>query len=102
MFNDDKHIEKSERRRDRHEEVAGHDRLRVVAKKGRPALIAARAARRPLGMYFLTVRGETCNPNLSINSLAIRSSPHRGFSLAILRINARSSAGIGGRPDCDL
>ena len=31
-------------------------------------------------------------------TLAIRSSPHTGFSMAILRIRIRSSAGIRGRP----
>jgi hypothetical protein len=41
-------------------------------------------------------------PNLSNNSLAIRSSPHSGFSLAILRISARSACGMGGRPGRDF
>ena len=49
-----------------------------------------------------TVRGETRIPSLSISSLAIRSSPHRKFSFAILRIRARSSPGIGGRPRRDF
>ncbi len=53
-------------------------------------------------MYLPTVRGETRIPNLISNSLAIRSSPHTGFSAAILRIRARSSAGIGGRPSLHL
>ena len=47
-------------------------------------------------MYLRTVRGEIRMPNLSSSSLAIRSSPHKRFSLAILRISARSSFGIGG------
>jgi hypothetical protein len=34
--------------------------------------------------------------------LAIRSSPQSGFSLAMRRINWRSSSGIGGRPGLDL
>jgi hypothetical protein len=41
-------------------------------------------------------------PNFSSSSLAIRSSPHKRFSLAILRISARSSFGIGGRPGRDF
>ena len=49
-------------------------------------------------MYFPTVRGETRIPSLTNSSLAIRSSPHHGFSAAILRIRLRSSAGIAGRP----
>ena len=53
-------------------------------------------------MYLPTVRGETRMPSLISNSLAIRSSPHTGFSEAILRISARSSAGIGGRPSLHL
>lgn len=36
------------------------------------------------------------------SSFAIRSSPHTGFSEAILRISVRSSAGIGGRPSLHL
>jgi hypothetical protein len=35
---------------------------------------------------------------LSSNSLAIRSSPHDRFSVAMRRINCRSSSGIGRRP----
>ena len=49
-------------------------------------------------MYLRTVRGETRIPSLSSSSFAIRSSPHNGFSVAILRIRLRSSSGIGGRP----
>ena len=41
-------------------------------------------------MYFRTVRGETRIPNLTSNSLAMRSSPQSGFSVAIRRIRARS------------
>lgn len=53
-------------------------------------------------MYFLTVRGETRIPNFTNSSLAMRSSPHKGLSVAIRRINWRSSSGIDGRPDRDL
>jgi DNA-binding transcriptional MocR family regulator len=38
-------------------------------------------------------------PSFTNNSLAMRSSPHSGFSAPILRIRQRSPAGIGGRPD---
>jgi hypothetical protein len=53
-------------------------------------------------MYFRTVRGEICIPNFTNNSLAIRSSPHTGFSQAILRIDTRNSTGILGRPARDF
>jgi hypothetical protein len=49
-----------------------------------------------MGMYFLTVRGETRIPSFTNSSLAVRSSPQSGFSVAILRISAgapRKSAG---------
>jgi hypothetical protein len=49
-------------------------------------------------MYFRTVRGETQMPSFTNSSLAIRSSPHAGFSPAILRISVRNSTGILGRP----
>ena len=54
------------------------------------------------GMYLRTVRGETRIFSFTNSSLAIRSSPHSGFSCAIPRINARNSAGIGGRPALHL
>ena len=49
-------------------------------------------------MYLRTVRGETRIFSFTSSSLAMRSSPHSGFSCAILRINARNSTGFGGRP----
>ena len=55
-----------------------------------------------MGMYFRTVRGETRVPSFTNSSLAIRSSPQSGFSVAILRISARSSPESGGRPGRDL
>lgn len=54
------------------------------------------------GRYFLTVRGETRIPSFRSSSLAMRSSPHNGFSLAIRRIRAWVGAGIGGRPGRDF
>jgi len=51
-----------------------------------------------LGMYFPTARGEIRIPSFSNSSSAIRSCPHSGFSMAILRISRRSSTGIAGRP----
>ena len=53
-------------------------------------------------MYFLTVLGETRMPNFTKSSLAMRSSPHKGFSFAIRRMSRRSSSGMGGRPGRDL
>jgi hypothetical protein len=49
-------------------------------------------------MYLRTVRGETRIPRFTSSSLAIRSSPHIGFPVAIRRISLRSSGEIGGRP----
>ena len=49
-------------------------------------------------MYFRTVRGETRIPSFTSNSLAIRSSPQSGFSVAIRRMSRCSSDGIRGRP----
>src|ERR1700730_4866347 len=40
-----------------------------------------------MGMYFLTVLGETRMPNFTKSSLAMRSSPHKGFSVAIRRMS---------------
>jgi len=54
------------------------------------------------GKYLLTVRGDTRIPSFNINSLAMRSSPHEGFSSAIWRISTCSSTGIGGRPGRDF
>ncbi len=99
VLDDHEQVENAERRRDRHEEIAGDDLARVVAQEGRPTLIAARAPRRGrFGMYLRTVRGETRRPSFSSSSLAIRSSPQIGFSVAIRRISWRSSGGIGGHP----
>src|SRR5215469_17158511 len=53
----------------------------------------------PTCKYFCTVRGDTRIPSLSFNSLAMRSWPQEGFSVAISRINCRSSLGRRGRPD---
>src|SRR5215469_1831291 len=55
-------------------------------------------AGRPLRRYFATVRGETRIPSFSFNSLAMRSSPQVGFSLANSRINPWRFFGKGGRP----
>ena len=41
-------------------------------------------------------------PNFTKSSLAMRSSPHKGFSVAIRRMSCRSSSGMGGRPGRDL
>jgi hypothetical protein len=85
MLDNHENIQQSEGRGDRNEEVA-----RRWSPRGLPA--------GDFGMYFRTVRGETPIPNLTSHSLAMRSSPQSGFSVAIRRIRARSSSGIGGRP----
>lgn len=48
VLHDDEDIQKLERCGDHDAEVARHDRLGVIAKKSRPALIATGTARRPL------------------------------------------------------
>src|SRR6184192_3462244 len=45
-------------------------------------------------MYLPTVLGDTRIPSLTNTSLAMRSSPHRVFSIAIRRMNCRSSTGM--------
>ena len=60
---------------------------------------------RPLGnpgKYLLTVRADTRIPRFRRSSLAMRSSPHEGFSCAIRRIRACICWGIGGRPARDF
>src|SRR5215469_4412776 len=52
----------------------------------------------PACKYLFTVRGDTRIPSLSFNSLAMRSSPQVGFSVAISRINCRRSLGRRGCP----
>jgi hypothetical protein len=55
-----------------------------------------------MGMYFLTIRGETRIPGFT-NSSLWRSAPHpRAGSPWSLRISARSSAEIAGRPGRDF
>lgn len=49
MLDEYEHIEQSECCRDTDKEVTCHNPPRVIVKKGRPALIAARATRRQLG-----------------------------------------------------
>jgi hypothetical protein len=68
---------------------------------GKPVLRGAlQTCRR--GMYFRTVLGETRTASLRRSSFAIRSSTHETFSIAICRMSAWSSRGIGGRPGRDL
>src|SRR4029450_9214849 len=95
------YVQHPERRCDCDEEVARENRLCMVLQEGRPALIARGGPGGHAGM-FLTVLGETRMPNFTNSSLAIRSSPHNGFSLAIRRMSRRSSNGMGGRPGRDL
>jgi hypothetical protein len=49
-------------------------------------------------MYFRTVRGESRTPRLTSNSLAIRSSPHSGFSQAMRHIKCRRCAELAADP----
>ena len=102
VLDDDKHVQHPKRCRDGDEEVAGEDGRGLILRnvdqrrspRGRPG--------GRFGKYLRTVRGEIRIPSLSSSSLAIRSSPHSTFSRAILRISARSSFGIGGRPARDF
>jgi len=102
MLHDNQHIKQPERRCRHHAEVTRDDGSGVILEKGGPALIAARSAgpgAGDFGRYFPIVRGETRRPSFSRSSLAMRSSPHEGFSRAISRIGRWSSGGIGGRPN---
>jgi hypothetical protein len=54
------------------------------------------------GRYFRTVRGETWIPSFRRSSLAIRSSPHEGFSIPMRRIRDCTCLGMGGRPGRDF
>jgi hypothetical protein len=77
----------------------------MIPDEGRPDLVACPAAwaiAQVLRHVPTDLRGETCNPSFSRNSLAILSSPHVGLSRAILRIRFRNSRGKAGRPDRDL
>jgi hypothetical protein len=48
VLDGNKHVQHPERRSDRHEEVAGEDRLGMVLQEGGPALIITRLPRRSL------------------------------------------------------
>jgi hypothetical protein len=80
VLDDNKHVQHPERRSDSHEEVARENRLCVVLQEGGPARIATRLPGGRFGMYLPAVLGETQIPSLTNSSLAIRSSPHNGFS----------------------
>ena len=54
------------------------------------------------GRYFRTVRDETCIPSSRRSSLAMRSSPHVGFSFPMRRIRSCTCPGIRGRPGRDI
>lgn len=78
------YIQEAKPRGDGNEEVTGYESPRMQARRkvdqrrsplGRP--------RGRHGRYFLTVRGETRIPSFRSSSLAMRSSPHNGFSPAI-------------------
>jgi hypothetical protein len=98
----DQYVEQSKGCCHDNRKVTDHYGRGVVANKDRPTLITTGLPRGPIGMYFRTVRGDTRSPSLSSNSLAIRSSPQDGLSCAMVRMRARSSAGIGGRPGRDF
>ena len=92
-FHSDEDIQDAERCSYRHEKIAG-EWLRTK--------VVQRWLELPRGLprfrYLPTVRGETRMPNFSDSSLAIRSSPHVGFSRAIRYTKSRRSFGSGGRP----
>jgi hypothetical protein len=101
MFHNHQYVKQPESRARDDAEVAGDDGRRVILQKGGPSLVAAPVTGRSgwyLGKYLRIVRGDTRRPSFSSNSFAMRSSPHEGFSSAILRIRTWSSGGIGGRP----
>ena len=72
MLDHHQYVQEPEGARHAHEEVARHDRLRMVLQERRPALVATWATHWRF-RYFRTVRGETCSPSFTHSSLAIRS-----------------------------
>jgi hypothetical protein len=101
-FNDHEHVEQSEARGHSNEEVTRQNRFCVVHQERCPRWSPRGCPGGGFGMDLRTVLGETRTPSFINNSLAMRSSPHSGFSAAIVRISARSSTGIGGRPSLHL
>lgn len=102
MLDHYEHIQQAKRRGDGDEEITrmipwACRRKKVDQRKsplGRP--------RGRRGRYFRTVRADIRIPSFRRNSLAMRSSPHKGFSFAIRRIRAWICCGIGGRPGRDF
>ena len=94
---DDKDVEQLESDARSHEQVHGGDLRRVVAKEGKPSL--RRGGGSPNHVLRHT-RLSDFETELQ-HSPWIRGAPHNGLSTLICRINARSSASIGGRPLAD-
>ena len=87
MLDQHQDIEQSERRRDCHEEVAGDDRLGVIAHKRRPALIATWATGSRLGMYVFPRRARR-NPDSELEQV-VRG--HASNQLAEFQWNGRAA-----------
>jgi len=81
----DEHVQLAERCCHGDEEITGNEPLSVQPQKCRPSQLSVDAWVVSEGT---TVRGETWICSFTSSSLAIRSSPHVGFSLAIGRIRA--------------
>jgi hypothetical protein len=99
MLDHHKNIQQTKGRRDGDEEVTGDDSLSMQAQGTGPTQIASWSTVRPLRQVLVHRPGRHRIPIFSSNSLAMRPSPHEGFSFAIRRINACSPPGIGGRPE---
>lgn len=95
MLDHDEYVEHTRTRRDGEAEITGEESLGVQTQESGPSPLGRPGGRR--GMYLRTVRAETWMPSFSSNSLAMRSSPQRGFSVAMRRINPCSWGGIAGR-----
>ena len=97
-FQDNKYIKNTESGCDHDEEVTGHHGLGVVVNKGQPALARIGSAARALAQILGDRARRQADSQLQFNSLAMRSCPHVGFSVAIWRIKARRSFGRRGLP----
>ena len=80
VLDDNKHVQHPERRGDRNEGVTCENRRCMVLQEGGPALITRGRPGGRFSIYLPTVLGDSRIPTLTNSSLAIRSSPHNGFS----------------------
>jgi hypothetical protein len=84
-------------------EITGQNGCGVIANKGRPALVAARASWWVFGHIFSYRAWRDANTQLEQQFIGNASFPPQvALLFAMLRISCRSSTGIGGRPGRDF